>query len=191
MAEGNPTLNCPRSDLWAVYPVISKAGHMGTLKLADTETIRFRCPHCNKPVCAARLYAEKRGKCPGCGRVVKIPAGAPDDLTPELMPAEMNALTADTPRAKKSTMDILIDELQLDRGLVIDATAKKFGYPPEQVKEGCRQVIALVDEAVRRPQTWDDLQLIIRQGAHDIWPDWVDLVIAQINAKKGRPFPQL
>ena len=164
---------------------------MGTFIMADTEKIRFRCPHCSKPVSVARLYAGKRGKCPGCGSVVQIPAGAPDDVTPEPAPAGFIEVLEGPPRGKKSTIGILLDELELDRGFVLDATAKKFGYNHEQVKDGCRQVIALIHNAGRQPRTWDDLETMIRQGSRGVWPDWVDLVLAQIGARKGHPFPQL
>lgn len=159
--------------------------------MADTEKIRFRCPHCNKPVNVARQYAGKRGKCPGCGSVVQIPVGAPDGVTPERMPSGFVEAMEGRPRAKKSAIGILLDELQLDRGLVVDATAKKFGYNSEQVKEGCRQVIALVQNADRQPRTWDDLESMIHQGSQGIWPDWVDLVLTQIGARRGHPFPRL
>ena len=159
--------------------------------MADTDKIRFRCPDCNKPVIVARQYAGKRGKCPGCSSIVQIPAGASHGVTSGPTPAGPIEVREGPSRVKKSTVGILLDELQLDRGSVVDATAKKFGYNSEQVKEGCLQVIALVQNAGRQPRTWDDLESMIRQGSQGVWPDWVDLVLNQIGARKGHPFPQL
>src|SRR5438270_4719024 len=39
--------------------------------------IHFRCPHCDKAVSVAETHAGKRGKCPGCGKPVQVPAAEP------------------------------------------------------------------------------------------------------------------
>jgi hypothetical protein len=36
--------------------------------------IHFRCPHCDKGLTVAEAHAGKRGKCPGCGKPVLVPA---------------------------------------------------------------------------------------------------------------------
>lgn len=43
------------------------------------ERIRFRCPHCEKPIGVGRHLAGKRGKCPSCGKTMSIPATQEDN----------------------------------------------------------------------------------------------------------------
>lgn len=38
--------------------------------------IQFRCPQCNKSISVDRQHAGKRGKCPGCGHTVQVPANS-------------------------------------------------------------------------------------------------------------------
>ena len=42
--------------------------------------IRFRCSRCDKPVSVAEQHAGKRGRCPGCGAVIQIPAAKAAEL---------------------------------------------------------------------------------------------------------------
>lgn len=46
-------------------------------KGADSERIRFQCPKCKRPYRVNLPLAGKRGKCPGCGKVILIPATQP------------------------------------------------------------------------------------------------------------------
>lgn len=46
--------------------------------MAADGKIHFRCPHCDKAVSVAEAYAGKRGKCPGCGQPVQVPAAELD-----------------------------------------------------------------------------------------------------------------
>src|SRR5262245_1100625 len=39
--------------------------------------IHFRCPNCDRAVSVAIQAAGKRGKCPGCGQSVQVPAPPP------------------------------------------------------------------------------------------------------------------
>lgn len=39
--------------------------------------IRFKCPHCGKTSTAKDEGAGKTGKCPGCGRAVRVPKAEP------------------------------------------------------------------------------------------------------------------
>lgn len=41
--------------------------------------IRFNCPNCRKQISTNDTTAGKRGKCPGCGAAVKVPALVSDD----------------------------------------------------------------------------------------------------------------
>jgi hypothetical protein len=55
--------------------------------------IRFECPHCSKPVEVDDEFAGRRGQCPGCGRVVRIPAMTVEEpaavaQTPDTTPEE-------------------------------------------------------------------------------------------------------
>jgi len=47
--------------------------------MAEKQKIHFRCPECDKPVSVASQHAGKRGKCPGCGAVLQIPAVKTED----------------------------------------------------------------------------------------------------------------
>jgi hypothetical protein len=54
------------------------------LRLAEADRVRFRCPHCNKPVGVPVQHAGKQGKCPGCQSVFAVPF--PNDYTPDAPP---------------------------------------------------------------------------------------------------------
>jgi hypothetical protein len=47
---------------------------MESRKMSPSEKIRFKCPFCNKAFSVLPQYAGKRGKCPGCGQTITIPA---------------------------------------------------------------------------------------------------------------------
>lgn len=48
----------------------------------DDSKIHFRCSHCDKNVSVAQQYGGKRGKCPGCGKIIRIPATNPVRVPP-------------------------------------------------------------------------------------------------------------
>lgn len=41
--------------------------------MAIADNIRFRCTHCDKPVSVPVEHAGKKGKCPGCGAMLRVP----------------------------------------------------------------------------------------------------------------------
>src|SRR5260370_3918061 len=63
--------------------------------------VHFRCPLCDKPVTAPIEYAGKRGKCPGCGKAVAVPA-APDAEAAVPREKKPIALASDYPAAGPS-----------------------------------------------------------------------------------------
>jgi hypothetical protein len=46
--------------------------------MAGDGKIHFRCPSCNKAVSVAGAHAGKRGKCPGCGKPIRVPDNSPE-----------------------------------------------------------------------------------------------------------------
>jgi hypothetical protein len=42
--------------------------------MPDDAQIRFRCPHCDRPLRVAPLHAGKRCKCPSCAAVIQVPS---------------------------------------------------------------------------------------------------------------------
>ncbi len=57
--------------------------------MSPTEKIRFKCSVCGKAFSVSPKYAGKRGKCPGCGQTITIPAiEEPADISSQLKSAE-------------------------------------------------------------------------------------------------------
>ena len=57
--------------------------------MSPTEKIRFKCSICGKAFSVLAKYAGKRGKCPGCGQTITIPAiKEPPDESSQLKSAE-------------------------------------------------------------------------------------------------------
>jgi len=58
--------------------------------------LRFRCPHCQKTVVVDRAHAGKRGKCPGCGKPLQVPADEPGPDFETLVAQSMEELRLKT-----------------------------------------------------------------------------------------------
>src|SRR5438552_13247246 len=63
--------------------------------------IRFLCPHCGKAVGVSAQHAGKRGRCPGCGAVIRTPAA--EALAPAREPA---AVEESRPRGPSLPLDL-------------------------------------------------------------------------------------
>jgi len=64
--------------------------------MTTDDKIRFRCPHCQKPVSVSRAHAGKRAKCPGCGQPIEIPSVPPAPDFRTLLAQSMEELRAKT-----------------------------------------------------------------------------------------------
>jgi ribosomal protein S27E len=42
--------------------------------MSSNDRLQFSCPHCQRTVSVPTQHAGKKGKCPGCGQVIPIPA---------------------------------------------------------------------------------------------------------------------
>src|SRR5205823_6600478 len=63
--------------------------------------IRFLCPHCGKAVGVSAQHAGKRGRCPGCGTVIRTPAA--ETLAPA---RETAAVEESRPRGPSLPLDL-------------------------------------------------------------------------------------
>src|SRR5260221_5618341 len=134
--------------------------------------IRFRCPHCKKPLQVKDHLAGKKAPCPTCKKGMVIPAAAPfpsgsakasaakSDQAPELPAAELDALAAaaftDAPEAngKQEGAPALIDfKCEFCEGDV-RAPFSEAGKRMQCPNPECRRLIKVPSPKPEKPKDW-------------------------------------
>lgn len=118
-------------------------------------TIRFRCPHCEKPLAVKDHLAGKKGACPVCKKALVIPApvSAPADVE-DLAAAALADNPAETPPVDEGppkTIDFTCDFCDEELHLPLSEAGKKMPCPE------CRRIIRIPVPDENKPKDWREL----------------------------------
>jgi predicted RNA-binding Zn-ribbon protein involved in translation (DUF1610 family) len=107
--------------------------------------IRFSCASCKEKLVVPDRHAGRRGKCPNCGSINRVPTGSEFDAPPAMAPAPGKAATV-PPRTRQVE--------PIDDGMIhMEATAAPRARPAPGLVE------RLLDKMSRKPAPGSDLDV--------------------------------
>lgn len=138
-------------------------------------TIRFRCPHCQKPLGVKDHLAGKKAACPQCKKVLVIPKAAapsvptskpapngtaPPEAVPERPPEELESLAAealndpppDLPKQQEAgTIDFTCDFCEHELHVPREEAGKRLPCPE------CKNILRVPTPKEEKPKDWRDV----------------------------------
>jgi hypothetical protein len=117
--------------------------------------IKFKCPHCQKPLSVKEHLAGKRAACPACKKVltIPVPTAPPVDLEEFAASAFADEPAAQQPAEQPATIDFICPFCDEELHLSPDQGGKQAPCP------ACRRIIKVPLPAVKQPtQDWRQLE---------------------------------